>query len=199
MNFTSYFSPLIAQYGLIAVFSIVGMESLGLPLPGETVIILASGLAGGGQMNIYAVAFVAFLAAVVGDNIGYLIGRKFGRPAIAKYGQRVWITEEKMKHAEAIIQKRGPIIVVIARFIVLLRQLNGLAAGTGGMHWLTFVVANAIGAALWVGLWSTLAYQFGHTVSILPFIWHHLGVIAMVIVPLLILSMTYVYFRHIRQ
>lgn len=198
MSIVSYFSPLIAQYGLVAIFTTVGLESLGLPLPGETVIILGAGLAGAGQLNIYAVALTAFLAAVIGDNIGYLVGRKFGRPVIAKYGKRVWITEGKLHHAEHTIQTRGPVIVVIARFIVILRQLNGLAAGTVGMHWLTFLIANAIGAALWVGLWTTIAYQFGHSVSVLPFVWNHLGLVAGIAIPLLIAVTIYIYFRHIR-
>jgi len=198
LNLTSYFSTLIAQYGLIAIFSTVGLESLGLPLPGETVIIVGAGLAGAGQLNIYAVALTAFLAAVIGDNIGYFLGRKFGRPVITKYGKRVGITEDRLHHAEHAIQTRGPIIVVIARFIVILRQLNGLAAGTVGMHWLTFLISNAVGAALWVGLWTTVAYQFGHSVSVLPFVWNHLGLVAGIAIPLLIAITIYIYLRHIR-
>ena len=196
---TAYFSGLIVQYGLVAIFTIVCLESLGLPLPGETVILVGAGLAGAGKLNIYAVALVAFSAAIIGDNIGFFIGRRFGRPVIERYGSRIGITSARFAHAEAIIQRRGAFVVIIARFLPLLRQLNGLAAGTVGMHWLTFLIANIIGAALWVGMWATLAYQFGHSPAILPFIWKHLGLIAMLLVPLGIVVVVYVYFRYHRR
>mgnify|MGYP005985723847 CR=1 FL=1 len=196
---TAYFSGLIAQYGLIAIFTIVCLESLGLPLPGETVILVGAGLAGAGQLNIYAVGLVALMAAVIGDNIGYFIGRRFGRPVIERYGARIGITSARFSHAEAIIQKRGVFVVIIARFIPLLRQLNGLAAGTVGMHWLAFAVSNIIGAALWVGLWSTLAYKFGHSAAILPYVWKHLSLFAMVLVPVGIMVIVYIYVTHFRR
>jgi len=196
---TAYFSGLIAQYGLVAIFTIVCLESLGMPLPGETVILVGAGLAGAGQLNIYAVGLVALSAAIIGDNIGFFIGRRFGRPVIELYGSRIGITSARFSRAEAIIQRRGVFVVIIARFIPLLRQLNGLAAGTVGMHWLTFLISNIIGAALWVSMWSILAYQFGHSAAILPFVWKHLSVTAMVLVPLGIAIVVYVYFRHYRR
>ena len=74
---------------------------------------------------------------------------------------------------------------------MVLRQLNGLVAGTTGMRWLHFLAANPAGAALWVGLWATLAYRFGHTTDIVPFLWHHLNLVAAVGVPLLIAGLAY--------
>ncbi|WP_136657683.1 DedA family protein [Nitratireductor sp. XY-223] len=177
------------EFGLPGLFVDVMLEALGLPLPGETLIIVASGLAAVGQMNIFAVAATAFAAAVVGDNIGYLIGRKLGRPLIVRHGSRFGITHERLAAAEDLIQKRGPIVVAFARFFVLLRQLNGIAAGTAGMHWLRFLAANMVGAALWVGLWSSLAYHFGKDASILPRLWHQLSTIAMFAVPAIIIAL----------
>ncbi|MEX3011145.1 DedA family protein [Hoeflea sp. TYP-13] len=178
--------PLVRQFGLPGLFADVFLEALGLPLPGETLIIFASGLAALGQLNIYAVALTSFAAAVTGDNVGYLIGRRLGRPLIVRHGSRFGITHERLQKAEILIQKRGPVIVAFARFFVLLRQLNGIAAGTAGMHWLRFLIANAVGAALWVGFWAMLAYHFGKDVSVLPNLWHHLSLIAMIVVPALI-------------
>ncbi|MEM9105229.1 MAG: DedA family protein [Pseudomonadota bacterium] len=183
-----HFEPFIREYGLPGLFVDVFLEALGLPLPGESLLIFASGLAALGQINIYGVAIAAFLAAVAGDNVGYLIGRKLGRPLIVHHGSRFGITHERLQMAENIIQKRGPIIVAAARFFVLLRQLNGIAAGTAGMHWLRFLIANAVGAALWVGFWTMLAYHFGKDVSLLPAIWHHLSRVAMVVVPALVMG-----------
>ncbi len=73
--------------------------------------------------------------------------------------------------------------------MVILRQLNGLVAGTTGMPWLHFLAANLVGAALWVGLWATLAYKFGQKLDVLPFFWHHLSLVAAIAIPLLILGL----------
>lgn len=186
-DWLTHFEPFIRQFGLPGLFIDVFLEALGMPLPGETLIIFASGLAALGQFNIVGVALTAFAAAVAGDNVGYLIGRNLGRPLIVRHGSRFGITHERLQIAENQIQKRGPIIVAFARFFVLLRQLNGIAAGTAGMHWLRFLIANAVGAALWVGFWATLAYQFGQNASLLPALWHHLSRVAFFVVPGLIL------------
>ena len=184
----THFEPLIRHYGLPGLFVDVFLEALGAPLPGETLLIFAAGLAALGQLDIYGVALTAFLAAVAGDNVGYLIGRRLGRPLIVHYGSRFGVTHERLKMAEDIIQKRGPVIVAFARFFVFLRQLNGIAAGSAGMHWLRFLVANAVGAALWVGFWTTLAFHFGKDAGLLPEIWHHLSRVAMFVVPGLVVA-----------
>ena len=145
--------------------------------------ILASAAAAAGKLDIYAVAAAAFLAAVAGDNIGYLLGRKLGRPVITRYGARFGLTDRNFDRVEAVVRRRGPFMVVIARFVVVLRQLNGIVAGTTGMPWPIFLAANAAGAALWVGVWTTLAYKFGHSTDVLPFLWHHLSAVMAVGVP----------------
>ncbi len=179
LTFLMQIEPFVRHFGLPGLFADVFLEALGMPLPGETLLIIASGLAGMGQINIYAIALTAFAAAVAGDNVGYLIGRKLGRPLIVKYGSRFGVTQERLAQVEDLIQRRGPLLVASARFFVVLRQLNGVAAGTAGMHWLKFLAANAVGAALWVGFWTTLAYRFGRDASILPHIFNHLSVVAM--------------------
>ena len=87
---------------------------------------------------------------------------------------------------EKVVRRHGPLIVVVARFVVVLRQLNGIVAGTTGMPWPTFLLANALGAALWVGVWTTVAYKFGHSTDIIPFIWHHLSAAMAIGMPLLV-------------
>lgn len=190
---------LISTAGLPATFGVVALESLGLPVPGETTIILAAGAAADGELNIYAVALTAFVAAVLGDNIGYLVGRKLGRAAVLRLGGRVGITEEGLARAERVAARWGPLMVAGARFFVVLRQLNGLVAGTTGMHWARFLVANMIGAALWVGLWCTLAYRFGRTVEHIPGLWHHLSLAAGLLVPLLVVAALVTVLRRRRR
>jgi membrane protein DedA with SNARE-associated domain len=185
-------------YGLDVLGLVLFFESVGAPLPGESLLIAAGALAGEGQFNPWAVGAIGVLAAVLGDNLGYLIGRKAGRPLILKHGRRLGITPERFAKVEALLERRGWIIVAGARFVVLLRQLNGLVAGTTGMPWLHFLAANLVGAALWVGVWTTLAYRFGHDTEIVPYLWHHLNLVAMVLVPLLILALLALHLRHRR-
>lgn len=185
----------IAQYGLAALFVSVSLEALGAPLPGESAVMFASGAAATGELDIRAVAATAFVAAVVGDNAGYLIGRILGRATVARAAGRFGIGEAHLAKTEAAAHRFGPVMVVFARFVVILRQLNGIVAGTTGMRWPVFLAANMLGAALWVGLWSTLAYRLGHSVDIIPVLWHHLGLVAAIAVPLLIAAMFVVWWR----
>ena len=198
-TFLHHLAELVAQYGIPALFVSVMLESLGAPLPGETAILAASAAAAAGDLNIYAVVIAAFAAAVLGDNIGYLIGRKFGRPVVLRYGARFGATEANLARVEAVAEKYGPLMVVFARFFVVLRQLNGIVAGTSGMHWAVFGIANAIGAALWVGLWSTLAYRFGLTTKVIPLIAHHLALIVAILMPLLLITLVVLYVRARRR
>ncbi len=186
---------LVEHYGVIALFVAITLETLGLPLPGESVLIASSAAAGAGTLNIWHVVIAGFSAAVLGDNIGYLIGRKFGRTVIIRYGSRFGITHEKYLKAEDIAARYGPFMVIGARFMPILRQINGLVAGSTGMHWTRFLSANIVGAALWVGLWSTLAYRLGHDVTIVPWIWNHLSLLAMFALPLLLLAIAVLFWR----
>ena len=184
-----HFESFVGEYGVVALFLTLFFETLGAPLPGESALILASGAAAAGKLDIRAVVLAAWLGSILGDNAAYLIGRKLGRPAVLRYGGRVGVTEGAYAKAEAITHRYGPLMVVAARFVVILRQLNGLVAGTTGMPWLHFLAANLVGAALWVGLWATLAYKFGQKLDVLPFFWHHLSLVAAIAIPLLILGL----------
>lgn len=186
----------ITAYGAAALFVCLMLESLGAPVPGESAVIFAAAAAAEGKLDIRTVALAAFAGAVLGDNIGYLIGRRLGRPVILRFGRRFGFGEAQLDRAEAIARRRGPLMVVFARFVVLLRQLNGIVAGTTGMNWATFGAANAVGAALWVGVWTTLAYRFGRSAhDFLPFLWRHASVVAAVLVPVLVLGFVVVRLR----
>lgn len=172
--------------GPIALFLSLTLETLGLPLPGESALIAASAAAAQGVFPIWHVALAAWAGAVLGDNIGYLIGRRAGRAVVIGYGERVGITELRFAIVEEQVRKYGAFLVIAARFVVLARQLNGLVAGTVGMHWARFLVANVFGAALWVGFWTTLAYRVGDS-PLVPYLWHHIGKIAVLALPLMVL------------
>ena len=156
----------IGDYGYLAVALGILLEDFGLPTPGETLLITGAILASGGGLNIYILLPLAWLGAVIGDNIGYLIGYYGGHRLMLRYGGRIGITEERLQYVERFFERYGGWVIVFARFVVVLRQFNGIIAGTLEMHWLHFVVLNAIGAALWVGFWGMLAYWLGKGVLV---------------------------------
>jgi membrane protein DedA with SNARE-associated domain len=161
----AHLAPLLGHYGYWAVGAVVFVEDFGIPAPGETILLAAGVYAGAGRLNIVAVAVIAFVAAVVGDNIGYLIGRSGGRAFVHRWGRYVFLTPKRFQAAEEFFGRHGGKIVTVARFIEGLRQANGIIAGTTGMHWRRFLAYNALGAALWVGLWASLAYLAGSHIT----------------------------------
>jgi membrane protein DedA with SNARE-associated domain len=165
-------SGLLDQYGYLGIAAVVFVESFGVPAPGETAIIVGAVAAGHGRLNIIAVAMIAFSAAVTGDSLGYLIGRTGGRRLILRFGRYVRLTPSRLERVEAFMGRHGPKVVIMARFVEGLRQLNGVVAGTTRMPWRQFVVFNAIGAALWVGVWSTAGYFAGDHLTAIESAFH---------------------------
>ncbi len=141
------------------------LEDFGVPAPGETVLIAAAFFAGLGHLNIFLVFLVGFVGAVIGDNIGFAIGEYGGHPLVERFGRYVFLTPERIGKAEKFFNKHGGKVVVIARFVEGLRQANGIIAGLSEMKWLKFITFNAIGAALWVGLWSAVGYYGGNHIE----------------------------------
>lgn len=160
-GFLHSLAPVLDNYGYLAVGGFVLLEDFGVPVPGETILILAAVYAGAGRLNIVAVGAVATVAAVIGDNIGFAIGHFGGRPLVSRFGRYVLLTSERVDTATAFFERHGGKIVVIARFIEGLRQANGIIAGIARMHWLRFLAFNALGAALWAGTWTTVGYVSG--------------------------------------
>jgi membrane protein DedA with SNARE-associated domain len=154
-------APLLNHYGYLAVAGFVFIEDFGVPVPGETILIAAAVYAGAGQLNVVLVGLIGFLAAVLGDNVGYAIGRFAGRAVVLRYGKYVFLTEERLDKAEHWFADHGGKVVTIARFVEGLRQANGIIAGVTEMPWPKFVAFNALGAALWVGVWTTVGYVSG--------------------------------------
>jgi membrane protein DedA with SNARE-associated domain len=153
--------PYLDQYGYWAVFGAILLEDFGVPVPGETLLIAGALLASQGTMQLAPLLLIAWIGAVTGDNIGYGIGRFGGRRLVQRYGPYLLINERRLDYAEAFFRKRGGIVVVLARFFAVLRQLNGIVAGMARMPWWEFLPYNALGAALWVGFWGTLFYHLG--------------------------------------
>lgn len=188
---------LIDQFGYFGVALIVFVESFGVPAPGETAIIAGSAYAGSGHFNIFLVASVAFFAAVIGDSIGYLIGRRGGRPLVHRFGKYVRLTPERFDKVEGFMSRQGPKVVVIARFVEGLRQFNGIVAGVSGMPFHRFLAWNALGAALWVGIWSTGGYLAGDHIEAIASAISKYVFLAVAVAVLALIG--YVWFRRRRR
>ena len=159
-----HMQPLLEHYGYLAVGGLVLVEDFGVPVPGETILIAAAAFAGAGHMNIAVVILVAIAGAIIGDNIGFLIGHFGGRPLVERFGRYIFLTPERLDRTEDFFNRHGGKVVTVARFIEGLRQANGILAGIVGMHWLKFLVFNALGAVLWVGTWAALGYLAGENI-----------------------------------
>jgi membrane protein DedA with SNARE-associated domain len=157
-------SPL-DQYGYLAVAGFVLVEDFGVPVPGETILILGAVYAGTGRLNVLLVGLIAFVAAVIGDNAGFAIGHFGGRRLVERFGRYILLTPERLNRATAFFERHGGKIVAIARFIEGLRQANGIIAGISGMHWAKFLAFNALGAALWVAVWTSVGYFSGSHIN----------------------------------
>lgn len=158
-------APLLDHYGYFAVSLFLILEDFGVPVPGETILIAGAVYAGTGQLNVFLLAIIAIVSAVIGDNIGFAIGRYGGERLVLKYGRYVFLTPERLDKARDFLNRRGSAVIIVARFIEGLRQLNGIVAGTADMKWKRFLTYNVIGATLWVGTWVSAGYFAGNHIE----------------------------------
>ncbi|MGW4892921.1 DedA family protein [Kitasatospora sp. NPDC004240] len=158
-------APLLEDHGYLALAGLVLLDNCGIPAPGQTILVLAAVYAGAGHLSLAAVVTIAFVAAVVGDCLGYLIGRTGGRAFVHRWGRYVLLTPARMERADGFFARHGGKVVTVARFVDGLRQTNGIIAGTTGMAWRRFLPFNALGAALWVGVWSAFGYLAGANIG----------------------------------
>jgi membrane protein DedA with SNARE-associated domain len=154
---------LLHTYGNAVLGVVVGLESLGLPLPGETLLIAAAILAGTtGQLNIVFVVLSAAIGAMVGQAVGYWIGWGIGFRLLSRYGRYIGLTDRRLAFGRALFRRHGIKVIVAARFVVLLRTLAALLAGANRMPLPGFMLGNVIGSAAWSALYGFGAYALGH-------------------------------------
>ncbi len=153
---------LVATYGYLAVALGVGLESMGLPIPGETILVVASVYAAThAGLNIWLVAAAASVGAIVGDNLGYWLGSKFGYPLLLRFGPQVGLSEGRIKVGQYLFLRHGAKVVFLGRFVALLRILAAFLAGVNRMEWPAFLVANALGGVMWAALFAFGGYMLG--------------------------------------
>jgi membrane protein DedA with SNARE-associated domain len=157
---------LLEAVGLPLVFFGVGIESMGVPLPGETILVIAAVAAGAGTLVPWQVALVAWAGAVIGDNVGYSLGHHYGERFWSLPGVRRHATPERVERVEGFFKRRrGWLVVFVARFVAILRIFAGPVAGISHMHWRSFFIANAAGAAIWVAAVTTVGLVVGNNLD----------------------------------
>lgn len=155
----------LQNYGYLAVALFIALECIGFPLPGETTLITASVYAGSThRLNVGVILVVAALAAIFGDNLGYLVGRR-GRGLVQRYGRHVHLTESRLAVGRFLIHRHGGKLVFFARFVSILRNCASLFAGVNRMPWRRFLAYNAAGGVVWASVFSLGAYALGSTAS----------------------------------
>jgi membrane protein DedA with SNARE-associated domain len=153
---------LVSMHGYWVVALIVGLESVGLPLPGETALVLAAIYAASEpSFNIWVLIVVTAVGAIVGDNVGYWLGSRYGYTLLLRYGDRIGMFEARIKLGQYLFLRHGAKVVFLGRFIALLRILAAFLAGVNRMPWRTFVIANASGGVIWAAAFGLGGYFFG--------------------------------------
>jgi membrane protein DedA with SNARE-associated domain len=156
---------LLATHGYWIILLIVAVESMGVPLPGETLLLLASIYAGTTHhLSVALVIVAAASGAVLGDNLGFLVGREGGYRLLHRYGRYVHLDERKLRLGRYLFQEHGGKVVFFGRFAPFLRIWAAFLAGSHRMDWRRFLLCNAAGGVVWASIMGLAGYTFGHAV-----------------------------------
>ena len=165
----------IMTWGYLIVFLAIAIESTGIPFPGESTLIAAAVFAGTtGQLHIAGVIVAAALGAIIGDNLGYMVGYHGGYPLLRRFAKALRVDDAKLDLARDYFARHGDKTVFFGRFFALLRAWAALLAGVNRMPWRSFLFWNALGGAVWATVFGTLGYVLGNN---LPLLGHVLKVI----------------------
>jgi len=164
---TDTLQQLLQTWGYLAVFVVVGIESTGVPLPGETMLVAAAAYAGTGHLSIELVIASAAAGAILGDNLGYAIGRFGGRPLLLRLARPLHLNIARLDTAEQFFRHHGDKTVFVGRFVALLRTWAAFLAGVNRMPWNRFFVFNAIGGITWAIVFGTLGFVLGKNLPLL--------------------------------
>jgi membrane protein DedA with SNARE-associated domain len=161
-SLSEYLISLIQVYGPWIIFGVVALESAGVPLPGETILVAAALLAATtDQIDITVVVMAAAAGAIVGDGIGYTIGRRIGLPLLRKYGRYIRLDEDRLLIGRYLFFRYGNSVVFFGRFIAVLRMFAALLAGANGLPAGRFFFFNITGGICWACLFGFGSYAIG--------------------------------------
>ena len=186
---------LFARYGYAVVFGGVFLENMGLPVPGETALLAGAALAHSGRLSLARVVVTAIVAAILGDNLGFFIGRRGGRWLLVRYGGAVGLTTARLADFDGFFERYGAKTVFAARFITGLRVVGAVLAGASGLQWPTFLLYNATGAVVWCSAVAAAGYAAANSWDTLERWIGRTGVVALV----LALILAFIAYRRSRS
>jgi membrane protein DedA with SNARE-associated domain len=176
----SWLIDLFARYGYFVIFFGVLLENAGVPVPGETILLAGAALARFGHVSLAWVIAIAIAGAVLGDNLGFLIGRRGGR-ALLERGRFVGLSAARLAQFDAFFLRHGAKTIVIARFVTGLRVVGAVLAGSSALGWGRFLVFNVTGAVAWALTFGTVGYLLGYSWETLQLWIGHLGLVFLAI------------------
>ena len=180
---------LFARYGYAVVFVGVLLENAGLPVPGETTLLAGAALAQFGRLSLVSVILTAIGAAILGDNIGFLIGRRGGRALAERHGAKIGLTPRRLRQFDRFFQRYGAQTVFIARFVTGLRVFGAILAGASGLSWRSFLFYNALGAIVWSSAIALVGYSLAYSWDTIERWIGRSGVIALAVIGLFALAL----------
>ena len=154
---------LFARYGYAVVFVGVLLENAGVPVPGETTLLAGAALAQFGRLSLVWVILTATGAAILGDNVGFLIGRRGGRTLAERHGWKIGLTASRLRQFDRFFERYGAQTVFIARFVTGLRVFGAVLAGASGLGWRSFLFYNAAGAVVWSSAIALAGYSLAYS------------------------------------
>ncbi len=197
MNFSSHtLQTILSSWGYVAVLGFVAIESSGIPFPGETMLVAAAVYAGTGHLNIVLVIVAGAAGAILGDNLGYAVGRTGGRALVERYGKYIRVDTSKLATAERFFAKHGDKTVFFGRFVAVLRAWAAFLAGLNRMHWIKFGAFNAAGGIVWATLYGVLGFELGKNLPLLHKIEQTLGVAGVVAAVIVVAAAFILHRRH---
>jgi membrane protein DedA with SNARE-associated domain len=158
---------LVATYGYVVVLLMILAESAGIPVPGETTLLVAGGLAGAGKLWLPGVIAAAAAGAIIGDTAGYWIGRRYGIPLLRRHGRLFRFEETRLEQAQAFFARHGDKTVFLGRFVPIGRVFSAVLAGVSHMDYRRFLIWNATGGVVWATLMGILGFIFGKHLSLI--------------------------------
>jgi membrane protein DedA with SNARE-associated domain len=155
------FYPLIEHYGYLMVFFGVVLGTMGIPFPSAAILLASGVLAQQGHLGLRGAVLFGVFGAIAGNQIGYWVGHRAGRPFVLKWGRYVRLTTERLDRVEGLFERHGGKAVFAARFFSVSRVLEALVAGTSRMRWGTFAFYSVLGGAVWAAAVVLVGYFFG--------------------------------------
>ena len=178
----SWLTDLFARYGYFVIFFGVMLENAGVPVPGETILLAGAALARFGHLSLPAVILVAITGAILGDNVGFFIGRRGGRVLLERRGRMFGLTPARIAQFDGFFARHGAMTVFIARFVTGLRVVGAILAGASTLPWGRFLIFNAAGAIAWATTFGAVGYLLGYSWETIERWIGHVGLALLIVI-----------------